>query len=100
MPSSKGLQGDIIFVVGLSEELFPDLKKDIEEQSRLLYVAMTRAKKELYLFSARTRPANITYNKCSYQLKRSPFIDYIPEKHIEIRYVRKRKTKAKILMVK
>lgn len=70
MPSSKGLQGDIIFVVGLSEELFPDLKKDIEEQSRLLYVAMTRAKKELYLFSARTRPANITYNKCSYQLKR------------------------------
>lgn len=100
MPSSKGLQGDIIFVVGLSEELFPDLKKDIEEQSRLLYVAMTRAKKELYLFSARTRPANITYNKCSYQLKRSPFIDYIPEKHIEIRYVRKRKTKAKILMIK
>jgi len=96
MPSSKGLQGDIIFVVGLSEGLFPDPKKDIEEQSRLLYVAMTRTKKELYLFSARTRSSKITYKKSSYQLKRSSFIDYIPEKHIEIRYVRKRKTKAKI----
>jgi superfamily I DNA/RNA helicase len=93
MPSSKGLQGDIVFIVGLSEELFPDLKKDIEEQSRLFYVAMTRAIKELYLFSARTRPTNITYNKCSYQLKRSPFIDYIPKKHIEIQYIQKRKVK-------
>ena len=94
MPSSKGLQGDIIFVVGLSEELFPDPKKDIKEQSRLLYVAMTRAKKELYLFSARTRPTNITYNKCSYQLKRSPFIDSIPEEHIEKKIIyKKRKQK-------
>jgi superfamily I DNA/RNA helicase len=94
MPSSKGLQGDIVFVVGLSEELFPDIEKDIEEQSRLLYVAMTRAKKELYLFSARTRPANITYNKYAYQLKRSPFIDSIPEKHIEkINIYKKRKQK-------
>ena len=90
MPSSKGLQGDIVFVVGLSEELFPDIEKDIEEQSRLLYVAMTRAKKELYLFSARTRPANITYKKYAYQLKRSPFISSIPKKHIEIRYIQKK----------
>lgn len=93
MPSSKGLQGDVIFIVGLSEELFPDLKKDIEEQSRLFYVAMTRAKKELYLFSARTRPANITYNKYTYQLKKSPFIDSIPKKYIEIQYIQKRKAK-------
>ncbi len=92
MPSSKGLQGNIVFIVGLSEELLPDLKKDIEEQSRLFYVAMTRAKKELYLFSARTRPANITYNKFAYQLKRSPFISSIPKKHIEIRYIRKKKS--------
>jgi superfamily I DNA/RNA helicase len=90
MPSSKGLQGDIVFVVGLSEELFPDRKKDIEEQSRLFYVAMTRAKKELYLFSARTRPAKYSYNK-AYQLKKSPFITSISKEHIENRYIQKKK---------
>ena len=88
MPSSKGLQGDIVFVVGLSEELFPDPKKDTEEQSRLFYVAMTRAKKELYLFSSRTRSAKYTYNK-AYQLKKSPFINSISKEHIEMRYIQK-----------
>ena len=87
MPSSKGLEADIIFVVGLSKELFPNKTDDIEEKSRLFYVAMTRAKKELYLFSSRTRSAKITFNKASYQLEPSPFISMICKDNIDIRKV-------------
>jgi DNA helicase-2/ATP-dependent DNA helicase PcrA len=86
MPSSKGLEADIVFVIGLSEGLFPHPAGNLKEQSRLFFVAMTRAKKELYLFSARTRPASITFMAQSYQLKPSPFINVIPDKHIEICY--------------
>ncbi len=84
--SSKGLEADIVFVVGLSEGLFPGPRDDPEEKSRLFYVAMTRAIKELYLFSARTRSGATTFGK-SYQLKKSPFIDKIPKKHIDSKYL-------------
>ena len=87
MPSSKGLQADVIIVVGLSEGLFPHPEADEAEQSRLLFVAMTRARKELYLFSTRKRSGAITLKKESYQLKPSPFIGVIPSEHIETRYV-------------
>ena len=98
MPSSKGLEGEVIFVVGLSEGLFPDKEKNIEEQSRLFYVTMTRAKKELYLFNARTRSGKTTFDNSSYQLKRSPFINVIPSEHIEIIpiYLRKKKKKERM----
>jgi DNA helicase-2/ATP-dependent DNA helicase PcrA len=87
MPSSKGLEADIIFVIGLSKELFPSPHDDIEEKSRLFYVAMTRARKELYLFSSRTRSSKITFNKISYQLEPSPFISAICKDNIEIRKI-------------
>lgn len=85
-PSSKGLEGDVVFVVGLSERLFPHPEANIKEESRLLFVAMTRARKELHLFSARTRPASITFIEDSYQFKRSCFIDEIPDEHITTTY--------------
>ncbi len=51
--SSKGLEWDVVFVLGLSEGRFPHQKTQIgeqwEEERRLLYVAATRAKKQLYL---------------------------------------------------
>ena len=53
--SAKGLEFDVVFVVGLSEGIFPSEKtmlegqKGIEEERRLAYVAYTRAKKLLYL---------------------------------------------------
>jgi len=93
MPSSKGLEADIIFVVGLSRELFPEPKDDIEEKSRLFYVAMTRAKEELYLFSSRTRSSKITFNKSSYQLEASPFIKAICKDHMEVKAIFPKKTK-------
>jgi len=84
--SSKGLEADVIFVVGLSDGLFPDSSENIEEQGRLFYVTMTRAKKELFLFSTRTRSTKITYKPESFQLEPSPFIAVIPDKHIEMEY--------------
>ncbi|MDE5592052.1 MAG: ATP-dependent helicase, partial [Helicobacter sp.] len=49
--SSKGLEFDYVFIIGLEEGFFPLLKEDssLEEERRLGYVAFTRAKKELYL---------------------------------------------------
>jgi superfamily I DNA/RNA helicase len=89
MPSSKGLEADIIFVTGLSESLFPREKlksEEMEELSRLFFVAMTRAQKELHLFNARLRSGSITLLPDSFQLKPSRFIKAIPKDHLEVRY--------------
>lgn len=51
----KGLESKVVFVIGLEKDLFPDRQKDLEEQRRLFYVAMTRAKSELFLCTARMR---------------------------------------------
>ena len=58
--SAKGLEFPYVFVVGMEDGIFPgDATKyneeDMEEERRLCYVAFTRAKKELYLSSSRTR---------------------------------------------
>ena len=94
LPSSKGLQGDVVLVIGLSEGLFPAPGADEEESARLLYVAMTRARKELHLFSARTRPASITFKDKSFQFKKSRFLSAIPQEHVVMRpeYPKKRGT--------
>ncbi len=58
--AAKGLEFDTVFVTGLEEGLFPheghgDEKRDEEEERRLFYVAVTRAKKRLFLTFARIR---------------------------------------------
>lgn len=58
--SAKGLEYDNIFVTGLEDGIFPssrsfDSEEDLEEERRLAYVAITRAKKKLYLTSASQR---------------------------------------------
>jgi DNA helicase-2/ATP-dependent DNA helicase PcrA len=53
--ASKGLEFDYLFVVGLEEGFFPLGDADIEEERRLAYVAVTRAKKELVLSYAKSR---------------------------------------------
>jgi DNA helicase II / ATP-dependent DNA helicase PcrA len=52
--SAKGLEFDVVFLAGLEEGLFPhfqslDVKEDLEEERRLCYVGMTRARRQLYL---------------------------------------------------
>ncbi len=58
--SAKGLEFDNVFLVGLEDGLFPssrsfDNNDDLEEERRLAYVAITRAKKQLYISSASSR---------------------------------------------
>ncbi len=62
MHSSKGLEYDTVFIVDVNEGTCPHKKAvldtDIEEERRMLYVAMTRAKRELYIYCTAER-----YNK-------------------------------------
>lgn len=53
--SVKGLERKVIFVIGMEEGRFPQANAHIDEQRRLFYVAMTRAKEKLFLCSARKR---------------------------------------------
>ena len=55
--SVKGLEFKVVFLVALEEGLFPAIRdeSDIEEERRVAYVAMTRAKEKLYLSSASRR---------------------------------------------
>jgi DNA helicase II / ATP-dependent DNA helicase PcrA len=58
---AKGLEFDVVFMVGMEEETFPSKQaisagaEEIEEERRLCYVGMTRARKELHLIAARSR---------------------------------------------
>ena len=58
--SVKGLEFDYVFVVGMEEGIFPHINSmydshELEEERRLCYVAITRAKEKLYLINARMR---------------------------------------------
>ena len=58
--SSKGLEFKNVFIVGLEEDLFPSAlsynsREDLEEERRLFYVGITRAKKNLYISYANSR---------------------------------------------
>ncbi|MEG1125483.1 MAG: 3'-5' exonuclease [Oscillospiraceae bacterium] len=60
MHAAKGLEFDYVFLVGLEEGIFPSemcrySNEDLEEERRLCYVGITRARKELYLSSAASR---------------------------------------------
>ena len=59
MHGSKGLEYDIVFILDANEGVVPHqkavLEEDLEEERRMFYVAMTRAKKELFIFFAKER---------------------------------------------
>ncbi len=66
--AAKGLEFPVVFVSGLEEGLFPIGSKEqdeLEEERRLFYVAITRAKKKVYLSYAKQR---FRYGKFSYQV--------------------------------
>ena len=85
---AKGLEFDTVFVVGCEEKIFPisrDDKDDLEEERRLMYVAITRAKKDLFLTSASSR---FMYGKRDYAVK-SRFLrelDLVPDRKINSAY--------------
>lgn len=82
--ASKGLEFDYVFIVGLEEGLFPheklDENTDDEEERRLFYVALTRARKRVFLSYAMIRTI---YGSQSIQTA-SQFIEDIGEDYIEI----------------
>ncbi|MFA5917813.1 MAG: UvrD-helicase domain-containing protein [Candidatus Gracilibacteria bacterium] len=82
--TSKGLEQKRVFIVGVEESIFPHIRslenpKELEEERRLMYVAMTRAKKELYISRASERFyfGNYVRNPIS------RFIKEIPKESIE-----------------
>ena len=76
--NGKGLEFSLVFLVGMEEDLFPHInaKEDpdaLEEERRLCYVGMTRAKKHLYLSAARSRflwgtPRTMTPSRFLYEI--------------------------------
>jgi len=76
--NAKGLEYPVVFVIGCEDGVFPHMRAieagDLEEERRLCYVGMTRAKRELYLTHARTRAlfGNREWNI------RSRFVEEIP----------------------
>ena len=82
--AAKGLEFPVVFMVGLEEGIFPHSRSlldsaEMEEERRLAYVGMTRARQRLYLTHARTR---LLYGGLQANL-RSRFIDEIPEELID-----------------
>lgn len=82
--SAKGLEFDNVFIIGLEEGIFPHnnsmmSNEDLEEERRLCYVAITRARKRLWLLNARHRTlfGQDNYNPCS------RFINEIKEEYLE-----------------
>ncbi|HLC82761.1 MAG TPA: UvrD-helicase domain-containing protein [Bacteroidia bacterium] len=86
--ASKGLEFPVVFIVGMEEGLFPHTqslmeKDELEEERRLCYVAITRAKEKVYL----TKANNRTYFGSPQTNMPSRFIMEIPESLIENRGV-------------
>ncbi len=82
--AAKGLEFEAVFITGLEEGLFPHENSasdpdGLEEERRLMYVALTRAKKRLYLSSAQTR---MLHGHMRYNIA-SSFIDELPEENIK-----------------
>jgi DNA helicase-2/ATP-dependent DNA helicase PcrA len=78
--SAKGLEFDVVFLTGLEEGLFPHEQSaaepsGLEEERRLAYVAITRARKRLYLSHAQTR---MLHGQTRYNMA-SRFLEEIPE---------------------
>jgi len=82
MHSAKGLGYKIVFILGMDEKILPNLNQDEWEQRRLCYVAMTRAKKELFLCHAKMRKGPAAKGWSFYQPSR--FLYDIPKEHIKV----------------
>jgi DNA helicase II / ATP-dependent DNA helicase PcrA len=82
--NAKGLEFPVVFVIGAEEGVFPHSRSveegNIEEERRLCYVAITRAKERLYMTSARRRSL---YGRGYQPSLRSRFLTEIPDELVE-----------------
>ncbi len=83
--SAKGLEFENVFVIGMEEGIFPhrnsfEFREDLEEERRLCYVAITRAKKNLWLVNAKKR---MIFGDSSYNPP-SRFINEISDEYLNI----------------
>lgn len=79
--SSKGLQAHAVFIIGLEQEVIPRKVANDEalaEESRLFFVAMTRAEEQVHLFKCRKRIGAATYKPIPYDRQPSSFLNYLP----------------------
>ncbi|WP_201539519.1 UvrD-helicase domain-containing protein [Psychrobacter sp. 1044] len=81
--AAKGLEFDFVYIMGLEEEMLPHrnsiLSETVEEERRLMYVGITRARRELTLTLATQRRAGGQMRVTS----ESRFLDELPEEHID-----------------
>lgn len=82
--SAKGLEFEAVFIVGLEEDLFPNQlaqynSAEMEEERRLFYVALTRAKTYCYLSHAQSR---VVYGKFTF-CNPSPFLTEIDSRYVD-----------------
>ncbi|WP_296173605.1 UvrD-helicase domain-containing protein [Psychrobacter sp. UBA2769] len=81
--AAKGLEFDFVYIMGLEEEMLPHrnsiLSETVEEERRLMYVGITRARRELTLTLATQRRAGGQMRVTS----ESRFLDELPEDHID-----------------
>ena len=88
--AAKGLEFPVVFVVGVNEGLLPhqrsmDTLEGLEEERRLFYVAVTRAKRLLYISYASSR----TTSGGAYGARRSLFLEDLPPEHVVYEFRRK-----------
>ncbi|MCG1010853.1 DNA helicase PcrA [Salinicoccus sp. ID82-1] len=84
MHASKGLEFKVVFIVGLEEGIFPSRRviyddKELEEERRLMYVALTRAEDHLFLSRANSR---MIFGKTESNMQ-SRFLAEIPEELVD-----------------
>jgi DNA helicase-2/ATP-dependent DNA helicase PcrA len=87
--NGKGLEFTVVFIVGMEEDLFPhanakETEEKLEEERRLLYVGMTRAKEYLYLTACRYR----YLWGMPRMMRESCFLKEIPEHFLQIEHRR------------
>lgn len=86
MHSAKGLGFKVVFILGMDFGLIPNPYQDINEQRRLFYVAMTRAKDQLFLCHSKLRKGPAAKGHSFY--KASQFLFQIPAKNKKIIHAR------------
>ena len=84
--SAKGLEFDVVFLVGMEEGLLPHVRsimdeRQLEEERRLMYVGMTRARKQLYLTFSWSREMNAGLSR----VRVSRFVSEIPRELLDVK---------------